>query len=85
MESRSTRAVQSLLFQGADPNLQDSELKTPLHLAGEVGNRRVVEALLAAGAAQDLLDEVSVWLWDDASYRCLEENTGSGGSWLVRA
>jgi len=47
-------AARLLLKQGADPNIASRSGDTPLHLAADDGNYRLVAALLAAGADPNL-------------------------------
>jgi uncharacterized protein len=50
--------VTALLNGGANPNLQNAELATPLHLAVARGHTEVAKVLLEKGASQDILDQV---------------------------
>ena len=49
--------IQSLLDAGADPNVQDAQGRTPLHMAMiQYSGEEVMMALLNAGADPDILD-----------------------------
>ena len=50
-------AAVNLLSEGADPNLPDRASWTPLHFAAQSNSVRTTEALLAAGARVDAIDE----------------------------
>ncbi len=49
--------AKALVSNGIDPNTQDKELHTPLHIAVQSGNARVVATLLALGADVNFRDK----------------------------
>nr|CAB3221561.1 ankyrin giant isoform [Phallusia mammillata] len=51
-----TSMAMSLLNHGADPDLQDEELKTPLHYLAQLGNSQGIDILLQAGACKNSSD-----------------------------
>lgn len=53
--------LESLLHQGADPNLLDSHGIAPLHTAARLGRVDAIRALVKAGARVDLHDRRNGW------------------------
>ena len=51
------KGLQDLLSNGGDPNIRDSEGKTPLIMASSSGQVRIVEFLLSKGADYNIRDE----------------------------
>lgn len=60
----------ALLSAGADVNARAKDRSTPLHAAARMGNRRVIEALLAAGASRRV---------HDAAHITPQEHAAAGG------
>jgi ankyrin repeat protein len=54
---RGSKAVQLLLEKKANPNIQDSNGRTALHVAAEKGHMVVVKLLLQKGAELDSKDK----------------------------
>ncbi len=54
------RAVQLLIKAGANVNAAGGMGYTPLHTASAAGNREIFDALLAAGADADLVNEFGI-------------------------
>lgn len=60
-------AVRKSLQKGADPNFQDYDKRTPLHLACVEGHLNVVGVLLKAGASMNAIDRWGATARDEAS------------------
>lgn len=52
----SHQIVSLLVSKGANPNLQDQQLQTPLHLSAKRGHFQSSEALIKAGADVSMKD-----------------------------
>lgn len=53
-QNNDLNAVQKLLDQGTDPNVQDEQKRTPLHYAAEHGNSEIIELLFSKDAEPDV-------------------------------
>lgn len=54
-----------LLRNGADPNIQDGDGRTPLHIAFTKSNEILARILLGNGANPDIADKEGVAAWID--------------------
>jgi ankyrin repeat protein len=68
VSKRNYEAVELLLMNGADPNIVNSDGRTPLHLAALQGHAEMIKALVKAGASVSVRDHRSqtpLYLADD--------------------
>ena len=56
--------IRRLLKSKADPNLQDSEGNTPLHLSADEGHREVFDILKDAGGRPDIRNKEGKTAYD---------------------